>query len=168
MTAFPALAEAFGNIEIVLVWGLVATLVLTVGMYASQGLGVSRLSLPFLMGFYVTRRRSRAAIFGLLLYMFGGWVFAFLYAWLFATLGFSGWQWGLLGGLLHGLFLLAVILPLLPYLHPRVASPYSGPTARRRLEPPGFLGLNYGRMTPVTTLVSHAAYGSILGWALPG
>jgi hypothetical protein len=60
------------------------------------------------------------------------------------------------------------MLPMLPYVHPRLASPYAGPTARRRLEPPGFLGLNYGRMTPITTLVSHAAYGAILGWAFAG
>lgn len=162
---FPALLAAAGQIETVIVWGLVATLVLTVGMYASQGLGVSRLSLPFLMGYWVTRRRSRAAYLGLVLYTFGGWVFAFLYAWLFATLGRAGWALGLGAGLLHGLFLLVAILPMLPYIHPRLASPYSGPTAVRRLEPPGFMGLNYGRMTPVSTLLSHAAYGAILGWA---
>lgn len=168
MSLFPALLAAAGGIETVIVWGLVATLVLTVGMALSQGTGLSRLSLPFLMGFLVTGRRSRAAAYGLVLYMLGGWVFAFLYAWLFAALGHAGWPIGLAAGLLHGLFLLAAVLPMLPYVHPRLASPYAGPTARRRLEPPGFLGLNYGRMTPITTLVSHAAYGAILGWAFSG
>ena len=166
MTVFPSLLQAFGQIEIVVVWGLVATLVLAVAMYASQGLGVSRLSLPFLLGFVVTGRRDRAALYGLGLYMLGGWVFAFLHAWFFATLGRADPWIGLGAGLFHGLFLLTVILPLLPYIHPRIASPYAGPTARRRLEPPGFLGLHYGRMTPVTTLLSHMAYGGLLGWAL--
>ncbi|SDY87374.1 hypothetical protein [Citreimonas salinaria] len=166
MSAFPALAEAIGQIEIVLVGGLVATLVLSVGMFASQGLGYSRLSLPFLMGFFVTGRRSRAAIFGLLLYTLGGWIFAFLYAWFFAMLGRAGLLLGVGTGLLHGLFLLTMIMPLLPYFHPRVASPYAGPIAQRRLQPPGFLALNYGRMTPITTLLSHAFYGAILGWVL--
>jgi hypothetical protein len=31
------------------------------------------------------------------------------------------------------------------------------------LEPPGFLLRNYGRQTPLATLVSHVAYGSIVG-----
>lgn len=166
MTAFPCFLQALEQVEIVVVWGLVATLVLAVGMYASQGLGISRLSLPFLLGFVVTGRRDHAALYGIGLYMLGGWVFAFLYAWFFAALGGAGLRIGLAAGLLHGLFLLTTILPLLPYIHPRIASPYAGPTARRRLEPPGFLGLHYGRMTPVTTLLSHMAYGGLLGWAL--
>lgn len=166
MNAFPALAQAIGQIETVLVGGLVATLVLSVGMSASQGLGYSRLSLPFLMGFFVTGRRSRAAVAGLVLYTLGGWAFAFLYAWFFATLGKAGVLIGVGTGLLHGLFLLTTVMPLLPYFHPRVASPYAGPVARRRLQPPGFLALNYGRMTPIATLLSHALYGAILGWAL--
>ena len=31
------------------------------------------------------------------------------------------------------------------------------------LEQPGFLLLNYGRQTPVVTLVAHLAYGAIVG-----
>ena len=53
------------------------------------------------------------------------------------------WWLGALAGLLHGLFLLAAGLPLLPYIHPRMASEYDGATATRQLEP-GLMGLNYG------------------------
>jgi hypothetical protein len=31
------------------------------------------------------------------------------------------------------------------------------------LEPPGFLLRNYGRQTPIVTVVAHIAYGAIVG-----
>lgn len=63
-------------------------------------------------------------------------------------------------GLIHGLFLMTVVLP---DFHPRMASEYEGPTLRRRLEPPGFLGLNYGHRTPFMAIAAQAIYGIVLG-----
>ena len=34
------------------------------------------------------------------------------------------------------------------------------------LEPPGLLGLNYGRQTPVVTMLAHVVYGVALGLLL--
>ena len=48
-------------------------------------------------------------------------------------------------------------------LHPRMASEQHGPTVMRQLEPPGFLLLNYGRQTPLATIIAHIAYGAIVG-----
>ena len=31
------------------------------------------------------------------------------------------------------------------------------------LEPPGFMMLNYGRRTPVASIVAHVTYGAIVG-----
>jgi hypothetical protein len=31
------------------------------------------------------------------------------------------------------------------------------------LEPPGFLLVNYGRQTPLATVLAHVAYGAIVG-----
>jgi hypothetical protein len=31
------------------------------------------------------------------------------------------------------------------------------------LEPPGFMLLNYGRRTPLATILAHVAYGAIVG-----
>jgi hypothetical protein len=56
----------------------------------------------------------------------------------------------------------------MPHFHPRMASEYDGPTDVRRLEPPGFVGLNYGYRTPATTLIAQVAYGLVLGTFLPG
>jgi hypothetical protein len=66
-------------------------------------------------------------------------------------------------GLVHGIVVIVVLLPILPGIHPRMASDFNGPEARRQLEPPGFLGLNYGYQTPVATLLGHLIYGAILG-----
>jgi hypothetical protein len=52
------------------------------------------------------------------------------------------WWLDAAAGLVHGLFLLAGGLPLLPFTHPRMASEYDGASTTRQLEPPGFMGLN--------------------------
>jgi hypothetical protein len=48
-------------------------------------------------------------------------------------------------------------------MHPRMASETRGPTVVRQLEPPGFLGCNYGARTPLSVMLAHAIYGAILG-----
>jgi hypothetical protein len=158
--------DALFHLWNVLVWGFVATAAMTTILQGSQGLGLSRLSLPFLLGTVFTAQRRRANLVGFGLYMLGGWGFAALYFLVFNAVDEkASWWLGAGLGLLHGLFLFAVILPLLPYVHPRMASEHDGPTATRRLEPPGFLGLNYGRHTALTTLLGQVVYGAILGAA---
>jgi hypothetical protein len=55
------------------------------------------------------------------------------------------------------------VLPLLPGAHPRMASDFTGPQPTSALEPPGFMALNYGRRTPIVTLLAHMVYGAIRG-----
>ena len=77
---------------------------------------------------------------------------------------------GLLLGIAHAVVVLLVVVPLLPSLHPRMASEAHGPTVTRQLEPPGRLALHYGASTPLFILLGHAAYGLVLGalYKLPG
>lgn len=145
------------------IWGLIAIVVMTTVLQGAQGLGLSRLSLPFLVGSFFTGDRRWAVILGFAFYVLGGWVFAFLYFLLFSSLQIYTWWLGMAAGLLHGLFLLAAGLPLLAYIHPRMASEYSGASPTRLLEPPGFMGTNYGPRTPLTTLAGQALYGAALG-----
>ena len=56
-----------------------------------------------------------------------------------------------------------VVVPLLPSIHPRMASEQQGPTATRLLEPPGFMATHYGMRTPIAVLLSHAVFGAMLG-----
>lgn len=163
---FELLHRLAENLDQMLIWGLVATAVMTTALQGSQGLGLSRLSLPFLFGTLFTADRTRAVLVGSLMYLAGGWAFAVLYFFVFASLGTAAWWLGAGLGALHGLFLL-VSLPAMAQMHPRVASEYEAPSSEAKLEPPGFLGLNYGYQTPLTTMLAQALYGAILGGFLP-
>jgi hypothetical protein len=63
---------------------------------------------------------------------------------------------------------LTILVPLLPGVHPRMASDRTGPDSVAVLEPPGWLALNYGAATPVVAIVAHAVYGAVLGLFLGG
>ena len=152
-----------GHLPSLLIWGLVATVAMTTILQTSQGLGLSRLNLPFLVGTLFTRNRNTAVIAGFIAYTIGGWLFTLLYFLFFASIGVATWWLGAILGFLHGIFLLVCALPLLPYAHPRMASEHDGPGHEYILEPPGFLGLNYGRRTPITTLLAQTVYGLMLG-----
>lgn len=156
------LAGALENWVQVAVWGLIATAVMTSILEGAQLFGWSRLSLPFLFGTFVTADRMKAIVFGFILYLIGGWLFAAFYALAFETLGRSDWWLGMALGVAHGLFLIAVFLPMLPFVHPRLASEFSGPTEQRRIEPPGAFGLNYGRATPAATVAAQTIFGLLM------
>lgn len=158
----PLSLQTLGSI---FVWGLAATAAMTVLMEGAQLLGLSRMSLPFLFGTFVTGNRSRAMILGFVLYSFGGLAFSFLYALAFQTIGYASWWLGGIFGFAHGLFLVTCFLPLLAHAHPRMASEYDGPSQKRRIEPPGSFGLNYGRQTPLIIIAAQTAFGLILGAA---
>jgi hypothetical protein len=162
-----ALSALAGHWVALLVWGLVASAAMATLLEAVQLLGFSRMSLPFLFGAFVSNDRRGSIVLGYGFYLVGGWLFALFYALCLETLDPSRWWVGACGGLLlglgHGLFLVTVFLPLLPYVHPRLATDYDGPGALARLEPPGPFGLNYGRATPGVTVLAQALYGLIFG-----
>jgi hypothetical protein len=151
------------SIVLILLWGLIATLLMTSVLVISQNIGWSRLNMPYLLGAFFTGDRHEANVLGLMLYMLAGWLFAFLYYLIFSVVGAANWWIGGMIGFVHAMLLLSLALPTLSYVHPRVASEYQGPDTRRTLEPPGFLGLHYGYRTPVVLLLAQTSYGVILG-----
>ncbi len=151
------------NLPSILLWGFLATIVLTSTMAASQGLGLSRMGLPFMLGTMFTPNRGRAGVIGFVAHMVNGWIFALLYALIFESLGKATWLLGAGIGFAHGLVVLVAFMPLIPGIHPRMATERDGPDPTRALEPPGFLALNYGRRTPIIALLAHTMYGLILG-----
>ncbi len=144
-------------------WGFVSTVVLTGLLSGSQQLGLTRINLPFMLGTMVTPDRDRAKLLGFLMHAVNGWLFAAAYAATFQSWRRATWWLGAAIGIVHSLFVLAVAMPLLPSMHPRMASEEQGPTPTRELEPPGFLALNYGRRTPLSVIAAHLVYGAILG-----
>jgi uncharacterized membrane protein YagU involved in acid resistance len=151
------------NVGSWLLWGFVSTVVLTAILAGSQGLGLTRMNIPYLLGTMFTPNRDRAKLYGILFHLVNGWIFSLIYVAAFHAWGMATWWLGAVTGVVHAAFVLAVGVALLPGLHPRMASEQYGPTVVRQLEPPGFLALHYGTRTPISVLLAHAVFGIILG-----
>ena len=144
--------------------GIVGTVVLTTLLRAASELGLTRMDIPFLLGTALTADRVRAKALGYALHFVFGLLFALGYYAVFAAVGHAGFLVGAGFGFLHGLFAgSALVNVLLPAVHPRMGSGFDAAGSTPLLEPPGFLLVNYGRQTPVATLVAHVAYGAIVG-----
>jgi len=145
------------------VWGFASTIILTSILAGSQGIGLTRMNIPYMLGTIFTPSRDRAKFIGFFLHFLNGWIFSLIYVAAFHVIGRATWWLGALIGLVQAVFVLTMALPILPALHPRMANEQYGPTVVRQLEPPGFLGLHYGWRTPISVLIAHAIFGSILG-----
>ena len=147
-------------------FGLVATAALTAALITAQLAGLTRLDFPLVLGTLVTEDPDRARVVGFLIHLCAGQGFALGYAATFALLHRATWWIGALLALLHVGIALTVLLPLLPGVHPRMASQRAGLTSTAVLEPPGMLGVNYGVQTPAVAVVIHVIYGIVLGLLL--
>ena len=146
-----------------MLWGFASTVVLTSILAGSQGFGITRMNIPYLLGTIFTPNRDRAKFIGFFLHFANGWIFSLVYVAVFQVLQKSTWWLGACIGFVHGIFVLTMGLPVLPAFHPRMANEQYGPTVVRQLEPPGFLGLHYGIRTPISIMVAHIVFGMILG-----
>ncbi|MFN7133922.1 MAG: hypothetical protein ACK4N5_17735 [Myxococcales bacterium] len=146
-----------------MLWGFVATLVLTTILSSSQRLGLTRMSLPFMLGTMFTPDRDRAQLVGFAVHLVNGWLFSLLYLSAFHSWGRADVWTGAAIGLVHAAFVLTFGMHALPAMHPRMANELQGPTVVRQLEPPGFLALHYGYQTPLAVVVAHLAFGMVLG-----
>jgi hypothetical protein len=146
------------------VGGLAGTLVLTTMLRAAGELGLTRMDIPFLLGTAVTEDRVRAKAAGYALHFVFGLLFALAYWAIFVVVDESGVLLGALLGFVHALFAAsALVNVLLPVVHPRMGTGFDAAGSAPLLEPPGFLLLNYGRQTPLVTVLAHIAYGAIVG-----
>lgn len=153
----------FGGFWTLLLGAGIGALLMTSLMAGARMLGLSRMSIPFMLGTMVTANRDRAVPYGLALHVVFAMLWAVPYYGIFFTFETATWWLGAIIGLGHGLVTLLLVMPALPGLHPRMASERDGPSPTRALEPPGSLGLNYGRRTPAVALVAHVIYGVALG-----
>jgi hypothetical protein len=146
-----------------LFWGFVASIALVSTESIAQGLGLTRLNLPYILGSAFTPDRDRARALGIGMHIFMGWFFSLFYVIAMVFLGGPSWYHGSIIGLVHAFVICLIGWQALPGIHPRMASETHGPSATRMLEPPGFMGLNYGVSTPLTVLITHVIFGAILG-----
>ena len=140
-------------------FGLLATAILTAVMIAAQLMGWTRLDLPLVLGTLITGDPD-------FVHLAVGEGFALGYAAGFALLDTATWWLGAVFGLVHVGVALMILVPLLPGVHPRMASERAGPASTAELEPPGLLGLNYGVQTPAVAIAAHLAFGIALGLLL--
>lgn len=152
------------NVESILLWGFAATLILTTLLVAARAFHLTRMDIPFLLGTLWTDDRDKAKWTGSILHFIFGWIFAFIYALAFENTGIKTWWFGTLIGFVHAMFVLSTGMSIVESIHPRMATEERGPEPTRMLEPPGFMVLNYGRGTPLATLIAHMIYGAILGF----
>jgi hypothetical protein len=138
--------------------------VLTTLLRAASEFGLTRMDLPFLLGTAVTADRIHAKAIGYALHFGFGVLFALAYYAIFVVIDESGFLLGALFGLVHALFAgSALVTILLPVVHPRMGTGFTAAGSAPLLEPPGFLLRNYGRHTPLATIIAHVAYGAIVG-----
>jgi hypothetical protein len=143
--------------------GFVGTLLLTSLEAGAQQLHLSRMSLPYLLGAMFTPSRERAKVIGFITHLINGQIFSLLYVALFHATGSATALRGALVGLIHSAVVLLVVVPLMPTVHPRMASLHQGPTELRQIEPPGPLALYYGLSTPVVIVAAHVVFGLAIG-----
>lgn len=147
-----------------IVGGFLGTVVLTTILRGASELGWTRMDLPFLLGTALTPDRVRAKVVGYALHFVFGLLFALIYYAVFAVVDRGGVVLGALLGLVHALFAgSALVSILLPAVHPRMGTGFDAAGSAPLLEPPGFMMINYGRQTPLATILSHVVYGAIVG-----
>jgi uncharacterized membrane protein YagU involved in acid resistance len=146
-----------------LLWGFVSTVVLTSILAGSQGLGMTRMNIPYLLGTMFTPARDRAKLIGTVVHFLNGLLFSLVYVAAFHAWGRATWWLGAAAGIVQAIFVLTVGMPAMSALHPRIANEQYGPSVARQLEPPGFLGLHYGIRTPMSVVLAHVIFGAILG-----
>jgi hypothetical protein len=122
------------------------------------------MDLPLLLGTVFTDRRGVASVLGYAIHFFNGLVFAIGYYAVFRSVDHAGWIFGAALGFVHAALAGgALVTVLLPAVHPRMGTPWSDAEETPLLEAPGFLLMNYGRRTALWTLLTHLAYGAIVG-----
>jgi len=143
--------------------GFVGTVLLTTLEAGAQQLHLSRMSLPYLLGAVFTPGRDRAKVIGFFAHLLNGQLFALLYVAIFRATGEATALRGAVIGLVHAAVVLLVVVPLLPAIHPRMASLHQGPTELRQIEPPGPMALHYGVTTPLAVVIAHVVFGLAVG-----
>ncbi len=139
--------------------GLLATLVMTLVMYAAMTAGLP-LDLTRILGlvFVGPERKTLLYTIGFVLQFVNGAVFGIVYGLLYVFLGISSgiiW-WGIAFGFLHGL-LAGTGLGIVSGIHPRLGSGEQGILA------PGFFGGRLSRWNPPVLIILHMIYGGVFG-----
>ena len=143
-----------------LVAGFVGTAAMTMMMIMGKSMGMTTMDIALIAGGMMAKDERRARILGNFVHwiVMGTVVFGIVYALLFQALDSAGVVPGLVIGIVHGLVVGAMAMPMMGAIHPRMQPLADG----FHLDSPGFMGVSYGRGTPVGLIAGHAIYGLVV------
>lgn len=154
-----------------LIAGLIATIVMTVMMKGSAAAGMTNMPpMPLVVGTMMSGDRDSAKRIGAFLHfiVMGTVVFGLIYAALFAAFGTASWITGLAIGIVHGVVVGLIGMPMMGSVHPRMTTPQAdgttvvGSSGDVAIVAPGLFGKDWGGMTPAGMVMGHAVYGLVL------
>lgn len=141
--------------------GLVGGIAFLLVVYMGRSSGMTRMDFLYILGTMMTPglKRPAAYVMGFMMHMAAAAGFGLLHAALLhaievETVGAAA-GWDLLIGAAHGLVVLVAMPMMLMAMHPLVQ--------QGRLEQPGPAMTGFGPMTPVGSLMAHAAFGVVTG-----
>lgn len=141
--------------------GLIGGLAFLVVVYAGLGVGMTRMNLLRMLGTMMAPRAPEGAAYaiGFVIHMMLSAAFGLVHAGILTSIGVTSVGqaagWDLVIGAVHGVAILVAMPVMLTMAHPLVR----GGT----LEAPGVALIGYGSMTPVGSLMAHAAFGLVAG-----
>lgn len=143
-----------------LIAGFIGTVAMTLGMTMGKSMGMTTMDIALISGGMLLGDERKARRAGMFIHfvVMGTVVFGSVYALLFQALDSAGWTTGLAIGLAHGAVVGMMAMPMMAAVHPRMQPLAEG----FRLDPPGIMGVSYGRGTPLGLLMGHAIYGVVV------
>ncbi len=141
--------------------GLIGGLVFLLVVYMGLGVGMTRMNFLRMLGTMMAPNASDGAAYaiGFVIHMMLSAVFGLVHAGILTAIGVTSVGqaagWDLVIGSVHGAAILAVMPMMLTMAHPLVRS--------GKLEAPGVALTGFGSMTPLGSLMAHAAFGLVTG-----
>jgi hypothetical protein len=145
--------------------GFCGGLAMSAMMALMRAAGKTEMDMMYLQGSMVTTKRGPAMAIGAITHLVVlsgivlGSVYALLFSWLDISAG-NAWWVGALFGVVHGI-LGGLLMGMVHTIHPRMGSADASGAAT--LKAPGLFARNYGRATPPGVMMTHIAYGLVLG-----
>lgn len=125
--------------------GIIGTVVFTIILYIAPTMGMPKMDIIGMIGTMTVEPGGAAPVVGAVGHLIMGVVFPVIYALIWAAgVGTATWVWGLVFGLVHGLGVALVGMPLMASVHPRSPERESGPRALAGI------------------LIVHAAFGIVV------
>jgi hypothetical protein len=160
LLAFSSLAGHFSGGWAVLA-GIVGSLAFLMVVYMGLGTGMTRMNFLYILGSMIVPRAPRRTQYtvGLMAHLMLGAGFGVVHAGLLHAIGITSVgqaaAWDLVIGAVHGAIILVAMPMMLVMAHPLVRG--------GAIERPGVALTGFGGMTPMGSLMAHAAFGLVTG-----